>query len=185
MAGDEPLRAPGRAAQHLLDVGQHRPRGAGGVELQQLAETLGYPVRHAVPAQLLHLRGRALLREQGLLEAADRVAGQRRYRPEAVDRLRMIVMLRQAGLTCSDVAHALDRSPDRAAERRELAAARAAELREQVLTTLSALVVVEHATTCTRAADDDSCVAEIRAQRDEAVERAAALLGITPRPAAP
>ena len=124
---------------------------------------------------------------KGLLEAADRLAGQRRYRPDAVDRLRMVVLLRQAGLSCADVARALDRHPDRAAERRELAAARAAELREQILTTLSALVVVEHATTCTRTADDDSCVVEIRAQRDEAVERAAALLAaVTPaRPAAP
>lgn len=114
---------------------------------------------------------------KGLIEAAGRVAGQRRYHPDAVDRLRMIVLLRNAGLSCADVVQAIDRSPERAAERRELAAARAAELRGQILTTLSALVVVEHATHCTRAADDDSCVAEIRAQRDEAVERAARLLG--------
>lgn len=120
---------------------------------------------------------------KGLLETADRVAGQRRYRPDAVDRLRMVVLLRQAGLSCADVAQAIDRSPERAAERRELAAARAAELREQIRTTLSALVVVEHATHCTRPADDDSCVAEIRAQRDEAVGRADALLSaLTPDP---
>lgn len=125
---------------------------------------------------------------KGLLEADGRVAGQRRYHPEAVDRLRMIVLLRQAGLSCADVAQALDRSPARAAVRRDLATARAAELREQILTTLSALVVVEHATHCTRATDDDSCVAEIRAQRDDAVGRAARLLdgvgSVTAPPAA-
>ncbi len=114
---------------------------------------------------------------KGLLAAADRVAGQRRYHPDAVDRLRMVVLLRQAGLSCADVAQALDRDPARAGLRRERAAARAAELREQVLTTLSALVVVEHATHCRRAADDDSCVAEIRAQRDVVLQGAAGLLG--------
>jgi DNA-binding transcriptional MerR regulator len=122
---------------------------------------------------------------RGLLEADGRVAGQRRYRPDAVDRLRMIVLLRRAGLSCADVAQALDRSPARTAVRRERATARAAELREQVLTTLSALVVVEHATHCTRAGDDDSCVAEIRAQRDDAVARAARLLDDLGRPDAP
>lgn len=113
---------------------------------------------------------------KGLLDPDGRIAGQRRYHPGAVDRLRMIVLLRRAGLSCSDVALALDRSPAGATERRELAAVRAAELREQILTTLSALVVVEHAVHCRRADDDESCVAEIRAQRDVAVERAARLL---------
>ena len=118
---------------------------------------------------------------KGLLQADGRTAGQRRYSPAAVDRLRMVVLLRQAGLSCADITHALDRDPARAGVRRELAGARAVELREQLLTTLSALVVVEHAASCTRAGDDDSCVAEIRAQRDQAVERAARLLdGVGP-----
>lgn len=129
--------------------------------------------------------------DKGLLAADGRVAGQRRYGPDAVDRLRMIVLLRQAGLSCADVARALDRSPDPTGVRRERAAARAAELREQILTTLSALVVVDHAAHCTRDVDDRSCVAEIRAERDDAVGRAARLLGdigsagsLSPRPAA-
>lgn len=123
---------------------------------------------------------------KGLLAPDERVAGQRRYEPATVDRLRLIVTLRGAGLSCGDVATALDRSPERAADRRERAGRRAAELRQQITTTLSALVVVEHATHCTRAADDDSCVAEIRAQRDAALLRADELLsriGGAPDPA--
>lgn len=113
---------------------------------------------------------------KGLLEPDERAAGQRRYRPAAVDRLRLVVTLRGAGLSCSDVAAALDRSPERAADRRDKAVRRAAELRAQVTTTLSALIVVEHAARCVRAADDDSCIAEIRAERDAALARADELL---------
>lgn len=113
---------------------------------------------------------------KGLLRPDERVAGQRRYRPAAVDRLRLVVTLRGAGLSCEDIATALDRSPDRAADRRRRAAVRAAELREQVTTTLSALVVVEHAAHCARPADDETCTAEILAQREEVLRRAGALL---------
>lgn len=113
---------------------------------------------------------------KGLLAPDAWAAGQRRYGPAAVDRLRLVVTLRGAGLSCADVATALDRSPERAADRRDRAVRRAAELRQQVTTTLSALVVVEHAASCARPADDDSCIAEIRAQRESALARAEELL---------
>lgn len=113
---------------------------------------------------------------KGLLAPAGRVAGQRRYTDAAVERLQMIVMLRRAGLSCDDVAVALDRTPTGARGRRERAERRAAELRDQVTTTLSALVVVQHASRCTRDADDDRCVEEISRRRDAALREADALL---------
>ena len=113
---------------------------------------------------------------KGLLAADDRVAGQRRYGDGALERLRMIVLLRGAGLSCDDIAVALDRTPDGARLRRERAGGRADELRRQVTRTLSALVVVQHAARCTRDADDERCVEEISRQRDAALREAEALL---------
>ena len=113
---------------------------------------------------------------KGLLAPDGRAGGQRRYTEGAVERLRMIVLLRGAGLSCDDVAVALDRTPEGARLRRERAARRATELREQVDRTLSALVVVHHAARCTRDADDDRCVEEIARQRDAALREAGALM---------
>lgn len=120
--------------------------------------------------------------DKGLLDADARVAGQRRYTPDAVERLRLIVTFRQAGLTISDIAAAIDRNPERAAERRGNAAQRAVDLREQIRTTVSALVVVEHAAQCFRDPDDTRCIAEINQQREHALHQARDLLaGIGPR----
>lgn len=113
---------------------------------------------------------------KGLLQSDARTAGQRRYQVAAIERLRLIVMLRQAGLSCSDIAVALDRSRTGAETRRRLAGGRAAELRGQIMTTLSALIVIEHASHCTRAADDDICIDEIRRQRDHALLQADEML---------
>lgn len=113
---------------------------------------------------------------KGLLVADDRVAGQRRYSQEAVERLRLVVMLRQAGLSCADIAVALDPSPDGGAARRQSAVRRLGDLHSQVLTTISALVVVDHVSRCHRARDDDRCVEEIARRRDEAVGQASELL---------
>jgi DNA-binding transcriptional MerR regulator len=113
---------------------------------------------------------------KGLVEPDGRVAGQRRYSEAAVERLRMVVLLRKAGLSCDDIAVALDPTPEGGRLRRERAARRAAELRDRLTTTLSALVVVQHASVCTRDADDDRCVEEIGRQRDSALQEAEALL---------
>ncbi len=113
---------------------------------------------------------------RGLLEPDARVAGQRRYTPVAVDRLRLITTFRNAGLSINDIVTALSRDPDRAAQRRGSAAQRALELREQVTITLSALVVVEHASHCYRDPDDLRCIDEINQQRDRAIRRAQHLL---------
>jgi len=114
---------------------------------------------------------------KGLLDADARVAGQRRYAPAAVKRLRLVVTMRQAGLSVSDIAHALDRSPGTGAARREKAAQRAVELRQQVELALSALVIVDHAAHCHREADDDRCMEEIAERRDLALQQAQHLLG--------
>ena len=64
---------------------------------------------------------------KGLLAPDDRVAGQRRYTDATVERLRMIVLLRGAGLSCDDIAVALDPTPEGARRRRERAGRRADE----------------------------------------------------------
>lgn len=122
---------------------------------------------------------------KGLLVADDRVAGQRRYSPGAVDRLRLVVMLRHAGLSCADIAMALDSSPDAGPARRNGAAQRLDDLHAQVLTTVSALVVVEHVSRCHRARDDDRCVEEIARQRDDAVSEAREMLARVVGPGVP
>lgn len=114
--------------------------------------------------------------DKGLLNADARISGQRRYTPDAVDRLRLIMTFRQAGLSVGDIAVALDRDPERAAQRRSNAARRAVNLREQVETTLAALVVVEHASHCYRDPDDLRCIDEINQQREHALRQARELL---------
>lgn len=66
---------------------------------------------------------------------------------------------------------ALDRDPTRSDARRRHAADRLAELHGQLLTTLSALIVVEHASRCRRDPDDDRCVLELEEQCAEAAVR--------------
>lgn len=113
---------------------------------------------------------------KGLITPDARTAGQRRYTPAAVERLRLILTFRNAGLAVSDIAAALDRNPDRAAQRRADAAQRAVDLREQLKTTVTALVVVEHASQCHRDPDDTRCIDEINHQRDHALRQAQHLL---------
>lgn len=113
---------------------------------------------------------------KGLLEPAARVGGQRRYGDDALQKLRFIATLRHAGLSVADVAVALDRDPATAGRRREDASRRAADLREQVATTVSALVVVQHAAHCRRDADDDRCLGDIARHRAAALDHARAML---------
>src|SRR3954470_21960570 len=54
----------------------------------------------------------ASTRARGLVEPDGRVAGQRRYGEAAVERLRMVVLLRKAGLSCDDIAVALNPTPE-------------------------------------------------------------------------
>lgn len=113
---------------------------------------------------------------KGLLEPDGRSGGQRRYTPDAVERLRLVATFRSAGLSISDIAVALDRDPGRAEHRRRQAVERASELREQLRTTVSALVVVDHASYCHRDPDDTRCIGEIVLQRERALQQAQHLL---------
>lgn len=99
----------------------------------------------------------------GLLQPPARMSGQRRYRRDAVDRLRLVLLLRDVGFTISDVRIALDRSVGNSAARRANAATRALQLREQLRTIGKALAVLDHAAVCTSMDDTDAaCAADIR-----------------------
>lgn len=99
----------------------------------------------------------------GLLEPPRRESGQRRYELRAVERLELILQLRGAGLTISDLRVALDRTPGASDARRRGAAERAEQLRAQVKTISRALAILDHAAECTSTdTDDAACAADIR-----------------------
>lgn len=106
---------------------------------------------------------------EGLLDAPERVSGQRRYRLQAVERLRLILVLRRAGLGIRDLAVALDHAPEGAEARRSAARQRAEALRAQLQDSLRALAILDHGADCTSTATDDgACAADIERRLDEA-----------------
>lgn len=98
----------------------------------------------------------------GVLSAPARVSGQRRYTMAEVGRLRLVLVLRSAGLTMRDLALVLDHSDASAALRRATARQRAEELRVQIQQSARALAILEHGAGCTaQSLDDAECAADI------------------------
>ena len=124
----------------------------GGMRVGELAELVG-----CAPSAVRYYE------RAGLLEPPARVSGQRRYPRQAVDRMELILLLRDVGLTINDLRIALDRSAANADARRANAVTRAADLREQLRTIGKALAVLDHSGECTSIDDTDAaCAADIR-----------------------
>lgn len=98
----------------------------------------------------------------GLLDAPERVSGQRRYEAQAVDRLMLIRVLRGAGLGIRDLKIALNCSPEGLEDRRAAARRRAAALRIRIRDSARALAILEHIAVCSSLHRDDAgCAADI------------------------
>jgi DNA-binding transcriptional MerR regulator len=98
----------------------------------------------------------------GLLDPPERVSGQRRYEARAVERVKLIRVLRGAGLGIRDLEIALDCSPEGLEDRRAAARRRAAALRSGLRDSARALAILEHAAECSSLLEDDAgCAADI------------------------
>lgn len=99
---------------------------------------------------------------EGLLPAPERVGGQRRYGATDADRLRLLLLLRSVGFGIRDLELVLDRSAERAPDRREAARTRAVALRDQIAQSTRALAILDHAGTCGSSdVDDATCARDI------------------------
>jgi MerR family redox-sensitive transcriptional activator SoxR len=86
--------------------------------------------------------------ELGLLRPATRVSGRRRYPPEAVGVVGVILFLRDVGFTLDEIRRLLAARATSPQAWRELAGRKLAELDERIAEAQAARVAVEHALAC-------------------------------------
>lgn len=82
--------------------------------------------------------------ERGLVEPATRISGQRRYEPEVLRRLRIVMLCQQAGFTLSEIEELLDGAGDW----RPLAEAKLCELDRRIRELRDARRLVQAALEC-------------------------------------
>ena len=88
--------------------------------------------------------------ELGLVGAAARVSGQRRYEPDAVGIVGAILFLRDVGFTLDEIRSLMAARSASPRSWRELARRKLAELDERIVEAQTARVAVEHALACPR-----------------------------------
>jgi DNA-binding transcriptional MerR regulator len=86
--------------------------------------------------------------ELGLLPPAERVSGRRRYRPEAVARVGVILLLTDVGFTLAEVQSILASRAESPKAWHELAEAKIDELRRTAEQAELARIALEHALDC-------------------------------------
>ena len=86
--------------------------------------------------------------ELGLLRPATRVSGRRRYPPEAVGVVGVILFLRDVGFTLDEIRRLLAARARSPQAWRELAGRKLTELDERIAEAQAARVAVEHALAC-------------------------------------
>ncbi len=114
----------------------------------------------------------------GVLPAAERVAGQRRYDADAVHTLRTIATLQSAGLTLDEVKVVLASGDDDAgrAQLRALGELKLGQLRRSLADIAASIAMIEHGIDCScqpggdeRPGPEDSCLVDMERIRDEAL----------------
>jgi MerR family redox-sensitive transcriptional activator SoxR len=86
--------------------------------------------------------------ELGLLEPASRVSGQRRYGPDAVAVVGVVLFLQDVGFSLAEIKALMASRSESGAAWRQLARAKVAELDERIAKAHAARVALEHALRC-------------------------------------
>ncbi|MCP2343219.1 MerR family transcriptional regulator [Actinomadura rupiterrae] len=86
--------------------------------------------------------------EIGLLPAPERVSGQRRYPPSAVEKVGVVLLLRGVGLTLREIRTFIAARPADGDGRRELYRRKLAELDERIAKAQTARTAIAHGLAC-------------------------------------
>ena len=113
------------------------PRDAELLSIGDLARRVG-----AAPSALRYWE------RAGLLAPSGRVGDRRRYTADAVDRVGLIRLCQDAGFGIGEIRALLDRDPRGQEAWRARAAAKLAEVREEIARLESAATVLEHTLAC-------------------------------------
>jgi len=86
--------------------------------------------------------------ELGLVVAADRVGGKRRFHPEAVDRLRAVAAAQEAGFQLSEIVLLLEQDGTDGRRRRELLSEKLQDVRSRIRRLQRVAAALEQAAEC-------------------------------------